>query len=174
MSRPKQILRSVLLAPVALLLLFEEWGWKPLAAGFAALGRLPVWRRLESQIAGLSPWAALLAFGIPVLALVPVKLMALYLIGQGHIALGVALVLLAKLAGTALAARLFQLTQPALMRLKWFARIYTPFKRWKDRMLRQVRASKPWRAGRKLKRRAIAAGLRLKATFRAVISGWRT
>ena len=174
MNRLRQILRSVLLAPVALLLLFEEWGWKPLAAGFAALGRLPVWRRLESLIAGLPPWAALLAFGIPVVSLVPVKLMALYLIGQGHIALGVALVLLAKLAGTAVAARLFQLTEPALMRLKWFARAYSPFKRWKDRTLRQVRASRPWRAGRKLKRRIIAAGRRLKATFKAVISGWRS
>ena len=118
------------MAPVALLLLFEEWGWGPLAAAFAALGRLPIWRRLEGLIAALPPWAALLAFGVPVLALIPVKLLALYLIADGRIGLGVALVLLAKLAGTAVAARLFQLTQPALMRLAWFDRGYTAFKSW--------------------------------------------
>lgn len=168
----QKILRGALLAPVALFLLFEEWGWQPLAACFAALGRLPVWRQLERLIASLPPWAALLAFGVPVVALIPIKLVALYLISEGQIALGVAIVILAKLAGTAIAARLFQLTQPALMRLEWFARGYTAFKAWKDRVLRQVRVSWAWRAGRRLKRRAIRAGQRFKAAFKAAISGW--
>lgn len=168
----KKILRGLLLAPVALLLLFEEWGWAPLAAAFAALGRLPVWRRLERLIAGLPPWAALLAFGIPVLALIPIKLLALYLIGEGQLVMGVALVLSAKLAGTAIAARLFQLTQPALMQLEWFSRGYSAFKKWKDRMLRQVRTSLPWRAGRRFKRRAADAGQHLKAAFKSALSGW--
>ena len=172
MTRLKKILRGLLLAPVALLLLFEEWGWGPLAAAFAALGRLPVWRRLEGLIAALPPWAALLAFGVPVLALIPVKLLALYLIADGRIGLGIALVLLAKLAGTAVAARLFQLTEPALMEFAWFARGYTAFKSWKDRMLRHVRASWPWRAGRRLKRRAASASQRLKTAFRSALSRW--
>ena len=172
MKRLKKIIQGLLLAPVALLLLFEEWGWEPLAACFAALGRLPVWRRLEGLIAGLPPWAALLAFGVPVLALIPIKLLALYLIGEGQIGLGIAVILSAKLAGTAMAARLFQLTQPALMQLKWFARSYGAFKNWKDWMLRRLRTSWPWRAGRLLKRRAKSAGLRLKAAFKAAVSGW--
>ena len=172
MTRIKRILRSLLLLPVALFLLFEEWGWEPLASAFAALGRLPVWQRLERLIAGLPPWAALLVFGVPVLALIPIKLLALYLIGEGQIGLGIGLVLLAKLAGTAIAARLFQLTQPALMQLAWFARSYTAFKSWKDRMLRHVRTSWPWRAGRRLKRRAASAGQRLKAAFKSAVSGW--
>ena len=159
-----------MLAPVALFLVFEEWGWKPLAAGFAALGRIPVWRQLERLIAGLPPWAALLAFGIPVLALIPVKLLALYLIGDGQLGLGIALILTAKLVGTAIAARLFQLTQPALMQLGWFARAYTGWKNWKDRLLRQVRTSGPWRAMRRLKWRAVKTTLRLKAAFKALVS----
>jgi len=147
----KKILRALLLAPVALLLLFEEWGWEQLAAGFAALGRLPWWGQLERLITRLPPWAALLVFGIPVGALVPIKLLALYLFGRGHVMLGLGLVLAAKLTGTALAARLFQLTQPALMQLKWFARLYTPWKNWKDRLLEQVRSSWPWRMAHQLK-----------------------
>jgi hypothetical protein len=152
----KKILRALLLAPVALLLLFEEWGWEQLAAGFAALGRLPWWGQLERRITRLPPWAALLVFGIPLGALVPIKLLALYLFGKGHVMLGLGLVLAAKLTGTALAARLFQLTQPALMQLKWFARLYTPWKNWKDRLLEQVRSSWPWRMAHQLKVRVSA------------------
>ncbi|MBK5204601.1 MAG: hypothetical protein JJD98_04085 [Polaromonas sp.] len=144
-------LRTLLLAPVALFLLFEEWGWEPLAAAFAALGRLPWWGQLERMIIRLPPWAALLVFGVPVLSLVPIKLLALYLFGQGHVMLGLGLVLTAKLAGTALAARLFQLTHPALTQLNWFARLYTPWKAWKDWVLAQVRNSWPWRMAHRLK-----------------------
>lgn len=170
MNKLKKILRSLLLAPVALFLLFEEWGWEPLAAAFAALGRLPWWGRLERFITGLPPWAALLAFGVPVLALIPVKLLALYLFGQGHITIGLGLILAAKIAGTAMAARLFQLTQPALMRMAWFARLYTPWKAWKDKLIAQARASWAWRVARRLKTRLKLAGARLLAALKAVFS----
>ena len=171
MNLLKKILRALLLAPVALLLLFEEWGWEQLAAGFAALGRLPWWGQLERRITRLPPWAALLVFGVPVGALVPIKLLALYLFGQGHVMLGLGLVLAAKLTGTALAARLFQLTQPALMQLKWFARLYTPWKNWKDRLLEQVRSSWPWRMAHQLKVRVSVHmkvwRIRIRAALRA-------
>ncbi|MEO7400659.1 MAG: hypothetical protein ABIV07_07810 [Polaromonas sp.] len=170
MKRLKALVKGVLLAPVALFLLFEEWGWEPLAACFAALGRLPVWRQLERLILRLPPWAALLAFGVPVLALVPIKLLALYLLAEGHAAVGLVLVLAAKLAGTALAARLFQLTQPALMQLKWFERIYVPWKRWKDRMLAQARGSWPWRMLRRLTQRARVLARRIAVAFKAFLS----
>ena len=147
----KKILRDVLIAPVLLVLLFEEWGWEPLARAFARLTRLPLWARLEGGIKDLPPWAALLAFGLPVVALIPIKLMAFYLFAQGHSAAGLALVIAAKVTGTAVAARLFQLTEPALMRLGWFARIYIPWKAWKDRVLTQVRQSALWRTVRKFK-----------------------
>ncbi len=161
MQKLKKIIRAVLLAPILLVLLFEEWGWVPLARAFAALGRLPFWAKLERRITQLPPWAALLAFGIPALALIPVKLLALYLLGKGQVALGLSLVIGAKITGTALAARLFQLTQPALMRLRWFTRLYVPWKVWKDRMLVQLRTSSLWLACGRLKARvkAYAAGL---------------
>ena len=149
----KKILRIILLAPVLLVLLFEEWGWEPLARFFARLAKLPLWAKLETAIKALPPWAALLVFGIPVIALIPVKLLALYLFSQGHAVLGLTLVIAAKITGTAVAARLFQLTEPALMRMAWFARIYTPWKAWKDRILTQVRQSAPWRAVRETKAR---------------------
>lgn len=156
----KKIGRAIVFAPLALIVLFEEWGWEPLARAFAALGRLRWLGQLERRIARLPPWAALLAFGVPVLTLIPVKLLALYLFAQGHRVLGLSLLVAAKLLGTALAARLFQLTQPALMQMAWFVRLYTPWKSWKDRVLVQVRQSGPWRAAVRLKARLKAMSAR--------------
>ena len=173
MNLLKKTLKALLFAPLALFLLFEEWGWEPLAACFAALGRLPVWRQLERLVLRLPPWAALLAFGVPVLTLIPLKLLALYLLGEGHVGTGLGLILAAKIAGTALTARLFQLTHPALMQIGWFARGYGVFKPWKDYKLRQVRTSWPWRAGRRLKQRARTVRLRWQAAFRATLTGLR-
>jgi hypothetical protein len=62
-------------------------------------------------------------------------------------------IVLAKVAGTALLARIFQLTQPSLMRLPWFARVYTRWVAWKAVLVEQVRASWVWRSARVIKRR---------------------
>lgn len=134
-------------------MLFEEWGWEPLARVFARLARLPLWARLERRIMALSPTGAMLAFGLPVLILFPVKLLALYLFGIGQTTLGLLLLLSAKLVGTALLARLFQLTQPALMQLPWFARWYPRWKNWKDAVLAQVHNSAVWRAAQDFRRK---------------------
>ena len=151
-----------------LVVLFEEWGWVPLARAFAILARLPWLGQLERRISSLPPWAAILAFGVPVVTLVPIKLLALYLFSQGHVVLGVSLVMAAKLTGTALAARLFQLTEPALMRMAWFARLYTPWKSWKDRVLMQLRQSAPWRVAAGLKAHVKALGARAWAAVKGI------
>lgn len=166
----QKLLRKLFLVPVVLILLFEEWGWEPLARCFNALARLPLWGAMERRIASLPPWAALLAFAVPILALVPVKLLALYLMGNGHLVMGLGLVMGAKITGTAFAARLFQLTEPALMRLHWFARLYTPWKLWKDRLLGQVRNFAPWRRIKALKSRCKTAVAQLWLTLKAQFS----
>ncbi|MCB1980185.1 MAG: hypothetical protein KDF25_12670 [Burkholderiaceae bacterium] len=137
---------------LALVILFEEWGWEPLQRALAWIGRWPGLRWIESAVRRAPPWLALVLFFVPALALLPVKLLALWLIGEGHALTGLAVILLAKLVGTAIVARLFTLTQPALMQLVWFARWYGRWSLWKDRLLAQVRASAPWRMARAIKR----------------------
>ncbi len=140
-------------ALVALVILFEEWGWEPLQRLMAAIGRLPPLAWLERRIAALPPWGALVVFFVPALGLLPVKLLALWLIGQGQHLLGVLIIVAAKVAGTAIVARLFALTQPALMRMPWFARLFTRWTVWKEEVLARVRASWAWRVGRVVKHR---------------------
>lgn len=143
--------RGLGLGFLAVVLLFEEWGWESLAAVMARLSKLPFWGWLERRIKALPRWGALAAFGVPMLALLPIKLLALLLVAQGHAVIGLVVLILAKLAGTALLARLFKLTQPALMQFSWFAYVYPRWKAWKDALLVRVRGSAVWRALRELK-----------------------
>ena len=55
-------------------------------------------------------------------------------------------VLAAKMLGTAAVARLFALTHPALMRLRWFANLYGRWKPWKDALIAHMKATAGWRA----------------------------
>lgn len=151
MSLIARLLRHAFTAFFALVLLFEEWGWEPLAALFARLARLPMWAWVERRIAALPPWGAMAMFALPALALFPIKLLALFLLGRGHALAGLVVLVGAKVVGTAVLARLFTLTQPALMRLAWFARWYPRWKTWKDGVIAQVRASRLWRTAARWK-----------------------
>jgi len=138
---------------LALLILFEEWGWEPLQALLGRLARLPPLAWVERWLKTLPPYGALAVFAVPALALLPLKLAALALVGRGHAVLGLLLLLAAKLVGTAVLARLFALTQPALMRLPWFARLFARWRAWKDALLAQVRATPAWQYAVAVKRR---------------------
>ena len=159
-------LRTAVLTLVTLLLLFEEWGWAALAAAMARLANLPLWARLERRIGRLSPAGALVVFFVPALALLPVKVLALYFMGRGHPLAGAAVLVAAKLAGTAVLARLFTLTQPALMRLAWFARWYPRWIDWKTVWMDRVRRSAPWRTVRRWRARARVRWAALRRRFR--------
>jgi len=137
----------------ALLILFEEWGWEPLRRVFALFARLPVIRQFEALLKRLPPRWALVVLVLPSLLILPVKLLAVWLVAKGHVMLGIGLVIAAKLVGTALLAWLFQLIQPALMQLAWFARLHGRWTAWKAELLAWVRASAVWRSARAIKLR---------------------
>lgn len=147
-----QAARSIFGTALALLILFEEWGWLPLQALLARLARWPPLRTAEARIRRLPPWPALALFALPTLALLPVKLAALALIARGQPLAGLAVILVAKLLGTAVVARLYLLTQPALLQLAWFARLHHWWLPWKAALLARVRRSWAWRRGRVLRR----------------------
>jgi hypothetical protein len=153
-------LRWLIRVVLAILILFEEWGWEPLRRAFALFARLPVIRHFEALLRKLPPRAAFVVLLLPSLLILPVKLAAVWLVAKGHALLGVLIIIAAKLFGTALLAWLFQLIQPALMQLPWFARFYARWTAWKAELLAWVRASSVWRTARAIK-------LRLKRLFRA-------
>lgn len=151
---------------IALVLLFEEWGWEYLAAIVAWFGRLPGLRWIEGRIRTVPPYGALALFAVPLLTLLPVKLLALYWLGHGHTVLGISLIIAAKLGGTAVSARLFMLTRPTLMKLAWFARAFDKWMRFKDGVLTRVKSSRAWQQWQTFKQVAKALLQRLRDSFR--------
>jgi len=155
-------LRALLIGLAAIVIFVEEWGWRPLAAFAARLARLPALARLEGLIRRAPPRVALALFLLPAVLLFPLKLAALWLIDDGRAVLGVAVIVAAKLLGTALVGRIFMLVEPQLMQFGWFARALGGWHGVKAHILAAVRASAPWRAAR-------AMG---SAARRAVLSWW--
>jgi hypothetical protein len=149
----RRVLRLTLGWLITLLILFEEWGWEPLQQVLQRLTRWSLVRCLEQALTRLPPAAALAALLLPGLLLLPVKLSALWLIGSGHPVLGIGLIVLAKLVGTALVARIFTLTQPMLMRMGWFSRLYQRWHDWKMLWMARVRDSAIWHSARQFRRR---------------------
>lgn len=141
----------VLQLAAALILIFEEWGWKPLSDLLARLTRFRLWARLEQWIALLPPYGALAVFALPTLILLPLKFLSVWLLANGFYFSAGGLFLGAKVASTAFIARIFLLTKPALMRIGWFARGYNWLMPWKDAIFARIRASFTWRYGRMLK-----------------------
>ena len=108
---------------------------------------------LERWIARLPPYGALAVFAAPVVTLLPLKFVALWLLANGMYWTATALFIGAKLLSTALIARIFLLTKPALMQIGWFASAYNWFVPWKDALFETIRASSAWRYGRMMKNR---------------------
>jgi hypothetical protein len=143
----------------ALLLLIEEWCWNAGMRLARACARWPLLAALERRVRALPPYAALVAFVLPGLLLLPVKLLALMAIAHGHPASGIATIVVAKLGGAAVVARLYALTLPTLLAVGWFARCHCWFMGVKTRCVGHLRASHLYcRTGHAL--RALKLGLR--------------
>ncbi|TAG27962.1 MAG: hypothetical protein EAZ37_02840 [Burkholderiales bacterium] len=136
---------------VALVILFEEWGWEPLQRLLRRIVLLLRLQRLEVWLQTLPPYAAFVALAVPSLMLLPAKLAAFALISKGHVIWGGLVFIAAKLIGTAVIARVFSIVQPSLMQLAWFARGYSAWKRWKDALLAHVRSTRAWQQGKAFK-----------------------
>jgi hypothetical protein len=166
-ARP--VLRAVFQVFLALVILLEEWGWRPLAALLGRLAKWRPWAQAEYAIARLPPYVALLVFMGPTLLLLPLKFLALLLVANGQFVMAAILFAAAKVVATALIARLFMLTQPALMQIGWFAWCYERFMPWKESLVENVRASWVWRVGRFWKERAKRVGVGQWRTWRPAL-----
>jgi hypothetical protein len=150
----------------AVILLFEEWGWKPLSNLVAKLARFPVWAALERWIAGLPPYGALVTLAVPSAILIPAKFLGVFLLVTGHFVTAVAMIIAAKLASTALIARIFVLTKPQLLQIPWFRSFYEAFVPWQESLFAHIRNSWAWRYGRVLRWRTNHYVHRTYATLR--------
>jgi hypothetical protein len=148
MKRSRTI-RKRLLSPLvylaALILMLEDWLWDLGLRLTAFIVAWPPLGALERRVRALPPYAALCVFVLPGLLLLPVKILALFAIARGHPISGIAVIVLAKVGGAALVARLYVLTRPALLSLAWFARWHGRFMELKDRWVTRLRQTDAFR-----------------------------
>ena len=141
MPAPAEILRrcvvQTLLFTAAVVLLVEEWLWDRSNDAFARLAARPVLRSVESWCRARPPGQALALFLVPVAVVYPCKMLAVLAVGKGYVTGGVAAFLLAKVVATALFARVYRLTEPAIMQ-------YPSLRRGRDRFLRARRFIHCW------------------------------
>jgi hypothetical protein len=144
--------RFVLLALLVVIIFVEEWGWRPLAALAAAIARWPPLAVLERRIRAAPRHVALALFLVPAILLFPVKLAALWLIQAGRPTLGIAVIVAAKVVGTAFVGRLFILVETQLMTFAWFVRGVEWWRATRDRVMAALRQSVLWRSARAVRR----------------------
>src|SRR5262245_10172380 len=65
----RPVLRRALEFLLALVIVFEEWGWQPLAALLGRLARWRPWAAVEAVIIRLPPYVALVVFVLPTVLL---------------------------------------------------------------------------------------------------------
>ncbi len=163
----KSTLKKILAAPfvfiAAIIVLLEDWLWDDLVRLMAAIGRLPIFRQIETFIVSLPPYGALAMFATPSLLLIPVKLAALWFIAHGQPAFGFLTAIAAKIAGTALVARIFTLTKPKLLGIVWFAWLHDRFVAFKVKVYAFIKATKIYQAAHQ---QAMRLKARVKAFFR--------
>lgn len=112
----------------AAIFIIEAWLWDKLGGLLKALVALLPFAALKRAIVSALDKApapvVLLVFVIPVAAIEPFKLAALWAITHHHIIIGALLFVGAKFAGLGITAFLFEATRDKLLTMNWFARFY--------------------------------------------------
>lgn len=129
--------RRFLLFFLAVIFIIEAWLWDITGRVVSyVVAHLP-FERLKQIIAyrieHFSPWLTLTVFLIPLLLLLPLKVVALWLFTKGHVFGGVSTVLFSKLAGLGVTSFLFTVCKPKLMQLRLIRWIYETLIHWKRR-----------------------------------------
>jgi len=151
---------------LAIVFLFEAWLWRhlePIFEWIVARIPLPALKvRFAAAIDRLPPAATLIVFVIPAVLLLPLKILGLWLFAHQHWFAGVLVLVLGKLVGMGVAAFVFEVTRPKLLRLAWFRWLYERVLTWlgwahrlvdpiKHRIKALLRMLGPKRAGRMMR-----------------------
>lgn len=113
---------------LALVFLFEAWLWDVLAPVAARIVGVIPFGRLKPTFIGfvarLSPRATVLVLAIPVIVLLPVKVLEVWLLTHRHFLAAIAVLVSAKLVGVGMTAFIFDAVRDKLLTMAWFRRLY--------------------------------------------------
>jgi hypothetical protein len=81
-------------------------------------------RYMRRNIQRLTPYASLVLLAVPFMFAEPLKLVAVFIFGSGHLLAGLIVMLCAYVVSTLLVEWLFKIVKPKLLTLSWFAIIW--------------------------------------------------
>jgi hypothetical protein len=141
----KRALELVIVPLAAAIVFFEQTLIKYLNAAMAAVARWPPIAKLEAWLVRLPPYAALTAFVAPSILILPIKLIALWFATMGEYGPALGTLIVGKMLGTAVLARLYRILRPRLMTIPWFAKADTWFFYWRDQAYAFVKSLPAWK-----------------------------
>jgi hypothetical protein len=100
---------------------------------------------LQRWIASLPRYVILLILILPFAIAEPAKIFALYLIGCDHVWIGLAVLVLAYLISIVVVERIFDAGRSKLMRIRWFAKLWSWFTAIRSRLTDWVQATRAWK-----------------------------
>jgi hypothetical protein len=80
---------------------------------------------IRRNIQRLNPYASLFLLAVPLMFAEPLKLVAVFIFGSGHLLAGLMVMLSAYLVSALLVERLFKIVKPKLLTLSWFVIFWT-------------------------------------------------
>jgi hypothetical protein len=95
---------------------------------------------LPRRLRNLGPHTSLLLLAAPTVAVESSKLAALFILGDGHWATGLVVLLCAYMLSLFVTERLFQIVRPKLMRLPWFNKAWRAFESARQNTFRWLRS----------------------------------
>ena len=95
---------------------------------------------IRQAIEDLPPYPSLIVVAVPLAIVEPAKLVAVAVMGDGHVITGTVAILCAYAISLFVIERLFCIVKPKLLTLPWFAAVWRPFVRVRGRVLRWVGA----------------------------------
>ena len=82
---------------------------------------------LRRYLQSLGPYASLAVLAVPVLIVEPLKLAAVFVLGNGHWITGLIAILCAYAVSLLVVERIFIIVEPKLLTLPWFAALWSRF-----------------------------------------------
>lgn len=161
LARLARVVLGIFVVP---LVLFDE-AVRPLFRPLLRmLARMRLLQRMQSVIESLPPYAILVVLLVPFLIAEPLKIVALYWLGTGHVKLGIGTLVGAYAGSFVFVERIYDAGRDKLMQIGWFRSLMLPVTRARDLFLTWLRGSPGWAFAR-----ALGRGARDRARM---IAGW--
>jgi hypothetical protein len=144
--------------------------FRPLSRWLASL-RLII--SLEAYLAQLPPYVILVLLLVPFLSAEPAKVYAVYLIGTGHLASGVALFIGAYIVSLVLVEHIYHAGKAKLRTLPWFAKVTDWLFGFRDQLIAWMKSTPVWTRVKRFEELARGTIARWRLRWRAWFSSLR-